>query len=376
MVYNIVKIVYGGEYIMSNFGEYLRELRGTKSLREMEKITGISHTYLSTLEKGYDPRSGKERKPTPETLKKLSETLEVPYWELMQKAGYIKSVGQHIKKAREIKGLTLEELAKNIGISSNHIDLFENNKKIPSIEILKSISENLEIPLGELLIEAGYIKEYREMLLENLKNPPPPKVPTLGEAIKSARDDIYDEDDNPIDVPLSEIAEKSGISEDVLFRLENGEDIPLTNYQLLNLAKALDVTFGYLFLITNKEKFNLLDSETIDNLIIRLELIRQSDMERITSMSFEEFYELEDPNVLDDKTIKKIYDEYHLSKRIDRLTRLYVFSDIVTDVLNMSDILLSPTFEITLDNRKLSQSDKKKILSKIEEMKDEFEYED
>lgn len=74
---------------MNEFGEYLRELRGDRSLREMERITGLSHTYLSTLEKGVDPRSGKERKPTPETLKKLSETLNVPYEELMERAGYI-----------------------------------------------------------------------------------------------------------------------------------------------------------------------------------------------------------------------------------------------------------------------------------------------
>lgn len=74
---------------MPDFGDYLKELRGKRSLREMEKVTGLSHTYLSSLEKGYDPRSKKERKPTPETLRKLSNTLDVPYDHLMQKAGYI-----------------------------------------------------------------------------------------------------------------------------------------------------------------------------------------------------------------------------------------------------------------------------------------------
>lgn len=74
---------------MPDFGDYLKELRGKRSLREMEKVTGLSHTYLSSLEKGYDPRSKKERKPTPETLRKLSNTLDVPYDHLMYRAGYI-----------------------------------------------------------------------------------------------------------------------------------------------------------------------------------------------------------------------------------------------------------------------------------------------
>lgn len=72
------------------FSQYLKELRGDRSLREMERITGLSHTYLSSLEKGFDPRSGKERKPTPEILRTLSESLNVNYVELLLKAGYLK----------------------------------------------------------------------------------------------------------------------------------------------------------------------------------------------------------------------------------------------------------------------------------------------
>ncbi|WP_078545554.1 helix-turn-helix domain-containing protein [Litchfieldia alkalitelluris] len=74
---------------MSQFGEYLIELRGGKSLREVTKGTGISYTYLSTLEKGFDPRTNKERKPTPGVLKKLSSFYQVSYEELLSKAGYL-----------------------------------------------------------------------------------------------------------------------------------------------------------------------------------------------------------------------------------------------------------------------------------------------
>ena len=72
-----------------SFPEKLNQLRGNRTFRELERITGLSHTYLATLEKGIDPRSGNERKPTPDVLRKLSETLNVDYIELMIAAGYI-----------------------------------------------------------------------------------------------------------------------------------------------------------------------------------------------------------------------------------------------------------------------------------------------
>ena len=72
-----------------NIGKILKELRGKRSLREIERESGVSHTYLSSLEKGRDPRTGKERKPTPDTLKKLAQVYSVPYERLMSAAGYM-----------------------------------------------------------------------------------------------------------------------------------------------------------------------------------------------------------------------------------------------------------------------------------------------
>lgn len=72
-----------------SIGRILKELRGKRSLREIERESGVSHTYLSSLEKGRDPRTGKERKPTPDTLKKLAHVYSVPYEWLMSAAGYM-----------------------------------------------------------------------------------------------------------------------------------------------------------------------------------------------------------------------------------------------------------------------------------------------
>jgi SOS-response transcriptional repressor LexA len=83
-------MTYKGDY-MNELGNYLKELRGGKSLREAAKQIGISHTYLDTIEKGYDKRSKKPVKPTPETLRMISNTYNVSFNELMIKAGYITS---------------------------------------------------------------------------------------------------------------------------------------------------------------------------------------------------------------------------------------------------------------------------------------------
>ncbi len=69
--------------------EIIRELRGKESLRDASKRIGISHTYLDTIEKGHDKRSGKPVNPTPETLKLISKAYRYPYKDLMIAAGYI-----------------------------------------------------------------------------------------------------------------------------------------------------------------------------------------------------------------------------------------------------------------------------------------------
>lgn len=49
--------------------------------------------------------------------------------------------GERIKQARELKGLTQSELAKQIGCNQSAIAHFENDRTLPSNEILKAIAE-------------------------------------------------------------------------------------------------------------------------------------------------------------------------------------------------------------------------------------------
>ena len=76
---------------MSNLGKLFLELRLSKnwSIRQAAKNMGISYSYLSILEKGKDPRTGKDSNPKPEMLKIISKTYNYPYEELMKTAGYL-----------------------------------------------------------------------------------------------------------------------------------------------------------------------------------------------------------------------------------------------------------------------------------------------
>lgn len=91
---------------MSDLGKLLKKLRGNHSLREASKITGISHNYLSIVERGLDPRSGAPVSPTPDTLKKLAEAYHYPYEELMKVAGYI----EESKTQKEVADKLIELL--------------------------------------------------------------------------------------------------------------------------------------------------------------------------------------------------------------------------------------------------------------------------
>lgn len=205
---------------MNEFGEYLRELRGDRSLREMERITGLSHTYLSTLEKGVDPRSGKERKPTPETLKKISETLNVPYEELMKKAGYIKSLGKRVEELRIEKGWTLEEFSKKSGLSFEFLSLLESDKiqKVTS-EIMRKLAKGFGISIAELFEENETIA-YLAMELPGLS------YLSITEMSEEERKDFgrtFAENRKSFNYSLEEISRKTFIPIEDLELLEKGE---------------------------------------------------------------------------------------------------------------------------------------------------------
>lgn len=74
---------------MYELGELLKRLRGKLSLREAADRSGLSYSYISSLEKGKHPRTGAPINPTPDILRSLAKAYNYPYEELMKLAGHL-----------------------------------------------------------------------------------------------------------------------------------------------------------------------------------------------------------------------------------------------------------------------------------------------
>jgi transcriptional regulator with XRE-family HTH domain len=83
---------------MENFGDYLRTLRLEQklSLREAEKLSGVSNSYLGLIERGHRPVPGAE------ILKKLAPVYDVPVRDLLRAAGYLKDQELALSEEEEV----------------------------------------------------------------------------------------------------------------------------------------------------------------------------------------------------------------------------------------------------------------------------------
>jgi transcriptional regulator with XRE-family HTH domain len=62
-------------------------------------------------------------------------------------------LGKRIAKVRRSKGLTIERLAYEMGISKGNLSDIENGKKNPRYTTLRAIAEGLDIAVSQLLKE-------------------------------------------------------------------------------------------------------------------------------------------------------------------------------------------------------------------------------
>ncbi|MFH5185537.1 helix-turn-helix domain-containing protein [Paenibacillus sp. TAB 01] len=71
------------------FGKFLESLRGSMSLREAAKKSGLSHAYIRDLELERNRSTNEKITPSPDTLQKLSIAYGYSYTDLMVKAGHL-----------------------------------------------------------------------------------------------------------------------------------------------------------------------------------------------------------------------------------------------------------------------------------------------
>ena len=80
-------------------------------------------------------------------------------------------IGKFIAENRKKKGMTQEQLAEKLGVTSKTISRWENGNYMPDISLLKPISKELDISLNDLLSgEKVNNEQYQEKLEENILN--------------------------------------------------------------------------------------------------------------------------------------------------------------------------------------------------------------
>lgn len=68
-------------------------------------------------------------------------------------------IGKTIKLLRIAKGLKQSDLAENLKVSTNYISLVENDKREPSLSLLKELASNLDVPVGMLFLDLDMSKK-------------------------------------------------------------------------------------------------------------------------------------------------------------------------------------------------------------------------
>lgn len=134
-------------------GALIREKRGDLSLRDCAKSIGISHTHLDSIEKGYDPRTGKPVSLTVETLHKISQGMNIPIEDLMSVLGVSQLTHQSTLTAHDERDIAkdMERLREKLStnqaapLSYNGTELDDNSRELLLAEV--------EIMLRRLKVE-------------------------------------------------------------------------------------------------------------------------------------------------------------------------------------------------------------------------------
>ena len=73
-----------------------------------------------------------------------------------------------IREARVGLGLGLRKLARMLDISPTHLSDIENNRRIPSEDLLKKLAENLQLDFDELMVQIGKVYNVTEKYVQKV----------------------------------------------------------------------------------------------------------------------------------------------------------------------------------------------------------------
>lgn len=134
--------------------------------------------------------------------------------------------GSIVKRRRLALGLTQDQLAERVGVSSRWIQLLESGTQQPKITSFLCLAQGLRCDPAIL------ISEFQESWTA-LAGTPTAKAPSgFGTAVRALR--------NAAGLSVQVLATKAGVDEDWLSQIEDGHERPNLE-EVLALARAMDV---------------------------------------------------------------------------------------------------------------------------------------
>jgi transcriptional regulator with XRE-family HTH domain len=150
---------------LDGFGKFLETLRGKMSLREAANKSGLSHAYIRDLELERNRSTNDKIKPSPVTLKKLSDAYNFSYTELMVKAGYLENTETEITPDIQLPGVLFIEIgAKEISYHTAQDKVTRNNSSLIDFSEFLDKLEELSFKKMDtgLFVNLNQIKRYNE----------------------------------------------------------------------------------------------------------------------------------------------------------------------------------------------------------------------
>ena len=80
-------------------------------------------------------------------------------------------IGEFLMKLRKEKGMTQSQLGEKIGVTNKTVSRWENGNYLPSVDMLKALSEEYDVTINEILNgERVKNEDYKKVAEENIRD--------------------------------------------------------------------------------------------------------------------------------------------------------------------------------------------------------------
>lgn len=208
----------------NSIGKRIKEIREQKKLStyDLAKMTGISQSTISKLENG-------KRSVDLALLRSISKALNVDVSDFLVESNNL-LIGVRIKKQRELKGLSVDELSEKSGIGIKLLLDIEDNNLKPGLETIEKIAETLSIPTSYLA--ATNYNDFANASLKTLKlaNEIKESMPAEGYKTESTLVDNMDSEDDVITKAAHKVGHEGPLTDEEKERIELAIRIALAKH--------------------------------------------------------------------------------------------------------------------------------------------------